>query len=745
MRKHIPIIFIFLLSVLFFWQFFIKGFLPIPSDTIIGLYHPFRDLYSKDYPRGIPFKNFLITDPVRQQYPWKNLALSSEKKLELPFWNPYSFSGMPLLANFQSGAFYPLNILFLIIPFNFAWSLLIFGAHLLGGLFMYFYLKNLRLNTRASLLGGIVFSFSGFFIAWMEWGTVAYTGLWLPLILLSIDKVVLEIKNRKAFAWSFVYLFSLLSSFFAGHLQIFFYVVVFSSVYFIARWWQYGRDVKILSLYIILGTLFFILSFIQWFPTFQLINLSARDIDQVNNWLKDGWFIPWEHIIQFIVPDFFGNPTTLNYWGVWNYGELVGYIGILPLIMAIFAIFQRRDKKTLFYGILFFVSLIFALPTVFAKIPFWLNIPFISSAQPTRFLFLICFSLSVLSALGFDYFIKDKKKISALPSLIFVGVILSLLWIFIPKEHSAVVKNNLLLPTAIFTSYLLLIIFLIIFPRQKGINIIIYIIIMGVTAFDLLRFAWKFTPFTPAQYLFPQTKSIEFLEKNIGNFRLMSLDSQIFPPNFSIAYRLQSIDGYDPLYLRRYGELIAASERNKPNISLPFGFNRIITPHNYQSKIIDLLGVKYILSLADIHSSKLSKVFQEGETRIYENLEVLPRVFFVNQIEFANNKNEAIRKIFDIKFDQHSVAIIEDPDLKIKNIKNLEIGKAMIVGYSTNEIKIDTDNTGNGFIVFTDTFYPTWKLKIDNVEEKIYRTDYNFRGAIIPKGKHTIIFYNSLL
>lgn len=76
MKKIASVLFIILLTVVFFWQFFVKGLLPIPADTIIGLYHPFIDLYAKDYPRGIPFKNFLITDPVRQQYPWKVLAIS---------------------------------------------------------------------------------------------------------------------------------------------------------------------------------------------------------------------------------------------------------------------------------------------------------------------------------------------------------------------------------------------------------------------------------------------------------------------------------------------------------------------------------------------------------------------------------------------------------------------------------------------------------------------------------------------
>ena len=136
MKKIIPFAIVVLIPFIFFWQFFIKGLLPIPSDTIIGLYHPFRDLYAKDYPRGIPFKNFLITDPVRQQYPWKELAINIEKNWELPIWNPYNFSGTPLLANFQSAVFYPLNILFFILPFSFSWSLFILLAPILAGIFL---------------------------------------------------------------------------------------------------------------------------------------------------------------------------------------------------------------------------------------------------------------------------------------------------------------------------------------------------------------------------------------------------------------------------------------------------------------------------------------------------------------------------------------------------------------------------------------------------------------------------------
>ncbi len=136
MKKFIPVLAILTLVFIFFWQVFLKGLLPIPADDIVGLYYPYRDLYAKDYPRGIPYKNYLITDPVRQQYPWKKLAINLERNGRIPLWNPYEMAGKPLLANFQSGSFYPLNIIFFLKPFYFAWSLYIIAGVFLGFYFL---------------------------------------------------------------------------------------------------------------------------------------------------------------------------------------------------------------------------------------------------------------------------------------------------------------------------------------------------------------------------------------------------------------------------------------------------------------------------------------------------------------------------------------------------------------------------------------------------------------------------------
>lgn len=754
MRRSLPIIYILLVVSIFFWPFLSRSLLPIPSDNIVGLYHPFQDFYRKTFTRGVPYKNYLITDPIKQQYPWRELSVSLGKKFLLPLWNPYSLSGTPLLANFQSASFYSLNILFLILPFSLGWSIIIMLQPLLAAFFLYFYLDNLKLNKWACAVGGITFAFCGFFISWLEWGTILHAGLWLPLILLCIDKIFY--KNKRCLFWIVLFIFSLSSSFFAGHLQTFFYVFSASFTYLILRWWQYKKKKKIPSIFIGSYLLVIVIIAIQLFPTLQFIQLSARDIDQANWQNNSGWFIPWTHLVQFVAPDFFGNPATLNYWSIFNYGEFIGYIGIFPLIMAFTAILFRRDKKTLYFALLCFISFLFSFPTLVSKLPFIFQIPLFSTSQPTRIMFLIDFSLAVLSALGFDYYMRNKKKV-LMPILIFLFVFL-VLWIVVFMGNHLlnlsafnldIARHNLYLPSVTFIAIFSIAILAYI-RKNKDLGKLFLIGFFAITVFDLLRFGSKYTPFVTSDFIFPQTKTLAFLQQKTGLFRIATSDAPVFPPNFSVIFRLQSVDGYDPLYLKRYAELIAALERDKPDISEPFEFNKIITPHNFESKIIDLLGVKYILSRTDIQSQKLIKVFREGKTRVYDNPYAFPRAFFVQKTMCFANKKQIIQEMFKDTVDLRQIAFIEDKECV--HLSNLwSNGKVRISSYSENKIIIETENEKEGFLVFVDSYYPTWHAKIydndDNIVRNaiIYLTDFNFRGVIVPPGKNTIEFYISLI
>lgn len=702
--KFIPGIVLVLYTFIVFRPFFVNGLLPIPADTIVGLYHPWRDLYAKDFPNGIPMKNTLITDAVRQGYVWRELAISQLKSGQFPVWNPYSFAGCPLLANLQSAPYYPLNFIYWLAGFSLGWSLQVVFQVLLGGIFMWVFLKNLKLRDEAAILGVLAWIGSGFFISWLESNVVIQSVIWLPLALLAVDK-------RKGWLLMLSIAFSIL----AGHAQIFGYVLLTELLYLVYRKFWRG---------LIFATGAFILTFYFWFPAAKFILLSARNVDQIV-WQKPDWFLPWQNLAQLVAPDFFGNPATGNYFGIWNYGEFVGYIGISGLLFSIVALLTR-SKQARFFIFLLLVSGLFALPTIISSIPYNLNVPFISSFQPSRLIVLIDFSLAVLAAFGLDWFLgHETKRPVILSVLVLVGSLL-VLWLIAIRLNWTVSIRNLYLPTLLLASSG------IIFLKNRKIAVII---LLFITLFDLSRFTVKFLSFSKPEYLFPKTQTTEFLQKNTGSFRIAAVDERIIPGNFSVSYRLQSIDGYDPLYLQRYGEFIVAMERNKPDISPPFGFNRIITPKNYNSKLFDLLNAKYVLSLDPISSNKYKIVFSEGQTKTYENTNVLPRAFFVKEIQIFSDKQSAINKLFEVNISK--TAVVEN----YINTNNFVVGKAEIAKYSPNEIILETKNDGEGFLVFTDIYYPDWKASIDNIATPIYLTDFTFRGIVVPAGKHTVRFF----
>ena len=744
--KILPCLLLLFFGVIFFKDSLINNKVFIAADTIVGMYHPWRDSLKDKYPAGVPFRNYLITDSVRQQFPWKFLAIEMLKKGEKPLWNPYNFSGTPLLANFQSAVFYPLNILFVIFPFVDAWQLLISSQVILGLLFMYFYLKEgEKLNILPSLTGAVLFSFSGFSMAWLEWGNIFSTALWLPLILLATKKISLLAQKpiRANLVWMVVLVLCLCGSLFAGHLQTFFYLMITWLIYLIVFIFKSQMKLKLFFSLLLVVLIFLLLSYSQWGPTLTFISQSSRHFDQTD-WQKLGWFIPWQNLIQFFVPDFFGNPATLNYWGVFNYGEFIGYIGVASLILITNAILTKAKKPMLYFLIgIFCLSL--ALPTPWGKLVYLLKIPLISTSQPTRLLFLVDFMFALTAAYGLDQLLKKKINIFSVivPA---VGYLILQIYVFLINAgllatnqaglDFQVSQRNMILPLGLFIITSFLFILAKYTSLRKEILAGLFILLC---CGDLFRFGWKYNTITDRGWLYPPTEAIKFLQQDKELFRIQPIDQRIMPPNFNAIYKIQSVGGYDPLFLLRYAQIVAASERGESNIQPPFGFNRIISPEKFDSRIIDLLNVKYILSLNELQSDKLEFVFSEGQTKIYFNKSYFPRFFLVNRTVKVSSDQEAIEQLFDQGNDLRSVAIVGN-DIAISDSPLNEDDNVELVSYEENKVKLSANCDQNRFLVLTDSYYPGWKAYIDGNATEIYLTNYNFRGVICPTGLHQITF-----
>ena len=135
-----------------------------------------------------------MPDIITQIYPWKNFTIEALKTGQIPLWNPYGFSGTLHLAYYQSAVLSPFNLLFFLLPFVDAWSLLVLLQPLSAGIFMYLFVRSLKRSQAASLISSISFMFCGFIVVWMDYATLAYA-IAFYLALFCIEKYY-ELKNK---------------------------------------------------------------------------------------------------------------------------------------------------------------------------------------------------------------------------------------------------------------------------------------------------------------------------------------------------------------------------------------------------------------------------------------------------------------------------------------------------------------------------------------------------------------------
>lgn len=230
-KRNWPFLAIVLIVFTFFWKVFLLKLVPLPADFVVGVYYPWLDYKWAGYLAGVPVKNPLLADIPSLIYPVREYSMRLLFKGILPLWNSLQFGGYPLLATFQSAALYPLNIIYLLGDFVTAWTLEVMLQPAMAILFTYLFLRHLKVSRLASLLGGVIYAFSGFNIIWMEYNVHGHVAAFIPLILLSIDKII----KQKKFLWGYVLSLSIATQILAGYPQLVAYTFLLAAFWFIFR------------------------------------------------------------------------------------------------------------------------------------------------------------------------------------------------------------------------------------------------------------------------------------------------------------------------------------------------------------------------------------------------------------------------------------------------------------------------------------------------------------------------------
>lgn len=642
-----------------------------------------------------------------QFYYWKSFYKENISKGVIPFWNPYSFSGMPFLAHPSIAAFYPLNGIFLLFPIPIAFSLFLFLHILIAGVGMYWYGIH-RWDKITSLTAAFMFAFSGMFASRIFSGhiDIISTLAWIPFVLGSLQSVINQ-PNRKNTLFS---IFFLTVQILAGYQLVVLLTLIFSFFYFlfhiILNSQSKNKKVLIRStvFYFLIILLSFGITMVQILPTFQLVHESIRKNGlpyELTTW--GSYFLDTFRL--YIDPFVYGNPLPENYSYTGpgpNYYELSYFVGRIPLIVIslyllyqLIQIIRRKKYDGLFFfyliSLLFYTGMALGNHFFFHKLFYVLLPPFRLFRFPAQYLFLSVFILSML----YGQSISKLKR-----------------------------------------------------PFIK----IILLCFISIELFHFSKPFYRLTSIPTKDFDTTLTKSVSDssqLNRTIPDYPVISYVRKALDFESYSLHKIQSTSGYNPIILDLYFRFIASS--NGTSIEAMKSFNVEIPPPDPNRFGVNYLNGKYIILDPSWNTFYrgipvwYSPVLKTSLYTVYENKNVLPRFYFIHTVQAVSSTND-VENVLKSNPDLSKQAIlVSNTQSRIFDYGNHCDPSAKesveVISYNANSIQLKTNAVCNALLASSEVMYPGWKAKVDGTSVGIQTINLAFRGVPILSGSHTIILY----
>ncbi|WP_321470641.1 YfhO family protein [uncultured Paludibaculum sp.] len=335
---------------------------------------------------------------------------------KLPFWTPYTFSGMPFLADPQTGAWYPLNWPFFlagITPRAIEWELALHA--LLACLGAFLLARELTTSRPAALLAGVLYGFSGFFAGHSSHIGIFQTASIFPWLLWLFHRAVLS--DWRIFGPATILTGGMMVV--TGHFQSALYaftgLALFAGVMMSAdepAWRRRGPAVlAITGLGAMLASLVLILPGLEL--TANSIRARADFSRQTSATLTPG------SLLTLVVPDFYG-AVTGTYKGPGDITQFYFYQGLLAPSLALAGLVRGRIRwvaLTLLIPALWYaLGPVGGLYLVVGQLP-----GFRSVQSPVHIWFVVALGLTLLASAGAVSVAQRWNKQWLIPALLVIA------------------------------------------------------------------------------------------------------------------------------------------------------------------------------------------------------------------------------------------------------------------------------------------------------------------------------------
>ena len=711
----------------------------------------------------IAFQNYVpqAGDTMQWRASAQSLIEYNKTHKDQALWSANVFSGMPgYLISF--GTKYPfINNLRILTDKLINWRVfLLFTA----GLGVYLLMLSLGFTPMIAFISAIGFSLSCHFIGLIEIGhnTKFRAIVYIPWIFFALHYLKEKVN---------ILGIGLLSLFIIGqlrenHPQISYYTFMMIGIYWIFQlvWAIKEKKVNSYLLFSVFLLFVMIVAFMAvaqpYLSTYEYGEYTIRggaeglDTDYATSWS----FHPLE-MISFVIPNFFGGISPY-YWGWMPFTQTSMYMGVVILLLALIAVFRSKSK---------IVKILTAVSIVALFISFGRHLPFLSNfllhylpgfnkfRVPAMILVLVGFAIVVLAGYGIKFIVcqkerEHKKFFDIIQKILIAFVILFILFILTngvfeklslskageAAQYSAEQIKQLKsfrfdkLVHDGFQALIFIILTLgviLAFGRNKIRKYFFLFLIVILVITDLLiidsRFLQNLKSKKQIESTFQKSKLDEFLMEDEEIFRIYPLARE-FGQNRWCFYH-QSIGGYHGAKLKRYQQIIENCLNTELRDRIPINWN-----------IVNMLNTKYIIFNQKLPFDNLEYAFYDRKQKmtVYENLEYLPRAWFVDNLESTILKEEIWNRLNQKEFDPAKTAIVEK---MIDNVFPPQFSKVELLDFNLHYLKFEVETDTTSFLTISEIYYPAgWKAFIDETETEIYPTNYILRGVVVPKGKHIL-------
>ncbi|MCX8044070.1 MAG: YfhO family protein [Desulfobacterota bacterium] len=744
-------------------------------------------------PVVISDKTFVARDHYLFYNPRQFFVAETIHKRELPLWNPFVACGTPSQASIQSSLFYPLALLYYVLPFQTGFKYYVILHYLLAAFFMFLLMRVWSASGAAAWISGLVFAFGGYCASINDNVAFIASAAWIPMVLLCWDWMLKQQTAASILYSAIAVALQILAGDVSCSLLSSFIMTLFFTLRHIV---VHRTEMQRLSVRPILffgsaWTLGLLLTAAQIVPFAELVQQSHRagglSFAQATRWS----FHPGE-LIQLFLPYCFGTIVPGTRW----FGQLwldTIYIGIIPLGCALLYIGTARHSLHLMLLGVLGIGLLLGFGKYSPAYPLLFHIfPGIAMIQyPVKFLLLAHISLSIMAGFGFDILCNLSHRIPTarrLYRILAVGIICLIVALGAERICGEAgyrffltfyPKTDYLLPVAqvawqgLWHAVFVLLVLVSIFSAiavmlhagmlTKQVATVTCALVIFI---DMLAFGKPQDPYIPQHMFSLPTESGNFLKQDNSLFRIYSLSVyqtqrsflHVYYMPFERVYRviretqqantniyegLHSAEEYSDLLLTRYYDVFSVVERC---------FSERQTDASAVqrcSSILSLLNVKYIISPFPLHGFPFSLV-RDGPVKIYKNPSVLPRAFVVDHVAVCPDDATVLAAIMHEGYQPSANVYITAEDAKkVAGIKDMPREKAdaapppgsvWIEGYQPSRVLLRASLSRKALLVLADTYYPGWKAFDNGREIPVLRVNHTLRGVVIDPGDHIVIF-----